>query len=1539
MVMRLILFFLLVIVTSSAWSQDPSFHIDGTTKNRLSAKPEAGVRIELIQSGNVVLQSVSATNGRYEIKGLVDFKKPFEVVFSKNGFVSKKLSFDYSKMNIEDAPPGDIRPFKSAEFEMVPNEPDVDLSFLNSEPVGKFYWDERKLTGAFDQVHNERIKLKIEKVIADSKKNDAANEAKYQALIKEADNLFNVQKWEDALVKYEAAVQLKPTEKHPNDRIRELDALILAKKKDELANQQSTSEYDNLIKAADALRDQKKYEQAILKYEEALRKKQEDYPQDQINLLRDLVQKDAKYKEAVQQADMFYTQRSFQSARDKYQLANKLKPEEPHPIARLAEIDKKMNEQNAVQEKKKKYEDAIEAGDALFNEKNYADAKVKYQEALTYESASSYATDRIKECDKKMADELAEKQRLEKINALLEEGNTLFAAAKWNESKAKYNEVIKLDGVNQTAKDRLIEIELKIKEEADFAAQKAKFDKLILEGDLAFKATKFEEAASKFQQALDMKEDSAVRTKLEEAQKKIKELEDKANAEKRFAELKAEGLKLAGEEKWLDAKASLTEAKNIKATDAQVNAKLIEVEAKIKANEALLKLEQEYNDLMALAAQKESTNDYDGAIAKYKEALLKKPAEALPKAKITELEELKKNNAKQVEINAKYDATMKRGKDLMASQKYLDAIKEFNVANTIKPEEKEPIDLAAECERLEKAKGNEEDEKIEKILTIAQNKFDEKDYKKSRELADRYLSFRPKEPRATELIRKIEEEEARDKNYTARMQEAEKLAADKNYNKAISTFEIAKQIKPSESLPQERIDELNKLIADQSSQAEREKIYKDFMAKGQLSETAKNWEQALVHYESALNVKNGDVPAQNKVNEMRQVIDDLANASRSEQDKLNRFNALIKDADALFSGESYLDAKAKYEEALAIFATNVYAIKQAEECERRERLRTTVDEERNYRKIVDKADLEFNSALYESAQDYYNRALTMRPTDPYPKKKLAEIDAILNPKIVGSVNLKPLGEPFPENSIMDGYAALVQADIERKNLRDRKVERRIEKATERESDLTVAAIEKQKGTTNEIYRITGTIGDRYEESDENRQAIVGALRNADEEFALNREATQLAKEAELRSSQGKLDFVVQEGGIDYSQREDVYRDNTSMLHAYSDALRIEMTDRNEKYVDLNLDSDQKLRLVESAIIDITDAGYERQKRNDQLVEEIVMTADGQMLVRSEDKKDALLKSDDILTKQNRIVEEKMEVDAKHAPGNKEQLEGVETVVLDAQKVRSEAAALKLVDNSGKLIDVNIKISEDFTDREIPRKENAELMKANDNAMNEASRGVYEKETLKYLSNKNLIESEDKKVVVVVEKGEEQVAMNARGVERLNEKANTTNEANALSDDEQRQGTRSQVETINANAEDYNFSSTKKQEKNSEAVKDMNIALDAERTNRGTEKQEKIFAAQQNLDGISSEKPEKAHSKNALGVEFPEGVTQESFTQNDENGLMKAIITRRIVVINGEGNVYVRTQTLHGITYSKNDVPTTEHVWNKETMGPHLQKHY
>ena len=151
--------------------------------------------------------------------------------------------------------------------------------------------------------------------------------------------------------------------------------------------------------------------------------------------------------------------------------------------------------------------------------------------------------------------------------------------------------------------------------------------------------------------------------------------------------------------------------------------------------------------------------------------------------------------------------------------------------------------------------------------------------------------------------------------------------------------------------------------------------------------------------------------------------------------------------------------------------------------------------------------------------------------------------------------------------------------------------------------------------------------------------------------------------------------------------------------------------------------------------------------------------------------------------------------------------------------------------------------------------------------------------------------------------------------------------------------RSTVEIISANADESSTSSTKKQEKNSAIMTDMNRTMEAGAANNDQKQIDKQYETQGKLNNINSDQPEKVRIANSLGQDYPEGVSQESFTQSDENGLMKTIITRRIVVIEGQGNVYVRTQTLDAITYTKNGEPTTEYTWQKQTSGPNLVKHY
>jgi len=113
-------------------------------------------------------------------------------------------------------------------------------------------------------------------------------------------------------------------------------------------------------------------------------------------------------------------------------------------------------------------------------------------------------------------------------------------------------------------------------------------------------------------------------------------------------------------------------------------------------------------------------------------------------------------------------------------------------------------------------------------------------------------------------------------------------------------------------------------------------------------------------------------------------------------------------------------------------------------------------------------------------------------------------------------------------------------------------------------------------------------------------------------------------------------------------------------------------------------------------------------------------------------------------------------------------------------------------------------------------------------------------------------------------------------------------------------------------------------------------LDAKRVDLETNQNYKVSSEISNINNLPKD---QLKVPNSLGKEYPEGVSQESFSKSDNNGLVTTIITRRIVVVNGHADVYIRTQTLNGITYTKNGKPSLNHVWQKETQAAHLERHF
>ena len=868
----------------------------------------------------------------------------------------------------------------------------------------------------------------------------AANEAKdkqYLDKIAEADKALESKEYENAKTAYTAAVNIKPAEAYPATKISEIDGVLASLAKAEENYKAAITKGDAAIVSVD-------YVTAKAAFNEALTyKPDEKYPKDKLAEIGTIVLKnqesEEEYKAAIIDGDDALTDKNYDKAKEFYAVATGLKPSEAYPKTKISEIEKTVSE---AAEKEKFYNDALASADDAMNSNELEKAKGNYEVASGLKPEESYPKEQIA----KIVTQILESQELNlNYTAAINEGDGALTAKDYEKAKTAFDKASILKENEEYPKTKISEIngiltELKGKEETYNAA--------IAKGDAALSSEKYEGARAAFEEAVAIKDEKYPKDKIIEIDAKIKALaEAAATSERLDAEYQAaiaKADKFGSEKKYDEAISEYTKAGELKPEESYPKEKITELSL-AKKNEAkaaaLAEVQKKYEEQIKTADAAFQAGDLEVARTAYETALATKEDETYPVEKIASITETLVNDAQN---DSKYKDAISAADKLMVEEKLEEAKTEYQKAAKFKPDQEFPKEKIVEIDerltqiaakqeeiRLQGKKQAEVDANYTVIIADADNLFNLGKFEEAKPKYEAALTIKeeqyPKD-RIAEIAAKLvklsdasdaaEAQAKIDAEYDAIIVKADALFNSEEYTTAKSKYEAAVAVK-EEQYPKDKIAEIAaKLVelADAAAansaaeaQAKIDAAYDAILVEANALFDSEEYATAKSKYEAAVAVKEEKYP-KDKITEIAAKLVELAdadaaNSAAEAQAKIDAaYNAILVEADALFSSEEYTTAKSKYEAAVAVkeeqypkdkiaeIAAKLVELADADAANSAAEAQAKIDAA--YGAILVEANALFDSEEYATAKSKYEAAFAVKE-EQYPKDKIAEIEAKL----------------------------------------------------------------------------------------------------------------------------------------------------------------------------------------------------------------------------------------------------------------------------------------------------------------------------------------------------------------------------------------------------------------------------------------------------------------------------------------------------------------------------------------------------------------
>ncbi|MFH1118281.1 MAG: hypothetical protein V1775_00565 [Bacteroidota bacterium] len=808
----------------------------------------------------------------------------------------------------------------------------------------------------------ERIST-INKINADTR---AAREA-YENVISKADMKYAEAGYSEAIVLYQSARDLQPDETYPVQQISKAQELIASNLRKEEA-------YNLAIVSGDRLMESGKPEEAIENYQQALLVKPgSTYPQDQITKANSLLaankSKEERYLKLIADADKLAGMDDFAEAVKSYTNALELKPQEKYPADQVVRLNGLIDAQKA---KQAAYIRFIAEADLFFGVPDYEQARMKYNEALALNPSEKYPQEQIEAIQRI----LEQRKSLEENFARsVSEGDGFYKDNDFGNALKSYNNAKVLKPAERYPHDQIILIETKIAEQKTINDQ---YHKIIADADQKYNSSAFEQAIPDYQAAQLLK--PAEKYPADQIVKAREEIESIKRKEGSYNQAIASGDQMMGTGRLEEALLSYQNALSIKPESSYPQEQIVKINSGLAANRSK---DDQYRQLIADADRLFQEGIFAESVNYYTQALALKPQEKYPTERINELHGLiGARKAKQ----ANYDQQIASADKLLNESDFEKALIKYQEAALTLPSEKYPKEKIASVNKiLEQIKSLEEN--YARNISEGDLAYKSNELENALKLYEQAKSLKPSEKYPQEKIDLISKSlvnlKALNDNYQRIIADADLMFNAGKLDPAAVKYKEARDLKPSESYPQQQIGIINSMI---SKQKETEETYRLLIAEADRLYSRQDTDNAMVKYLEALALK----PSETYPGEQIAMI----NANKSEIARADQaYAAMISRGDTLYSSGSANEAILVYRQALNMKPSEHYPADRIATIEKEISDKKSLEE--NYRSTIEEADRHYGSKEYTNALASYQKALSLRPAETHPQERVSEIISIL----------------------------------------------------------------------------------------------------------------------------------------------------------------------------------------------------------------------------------------------------------------------------------------------------------------------------------------------------------------------------------------------------------------------------------------------------------------------------------------------------------------------------------------------------------------